>query len=497
MNIMNEIYLEEKQLISWKGKTLYQVISILKPTQDTNTNTNTQLLMKARPVKRIYRKEIAINKNNEIINNEITGNVKWNNTITTGNPRLSVNIDLMNSPNGFTIYKENEINKNCIKTETVGIIETLIPNKYKQQEEFCNNCNISNACLTTITGPENTCFSPEINARRLIRSSGMIKKKFSQTNNGLNYYTNNKQYLISRNRTIEQNNFSFFRQGDSTVIAGTPQSRNNIYTPQGLSNCRLVSIMSHLNNNTFQYIWINGITYNITIPDGNYDINSLNMAFKNIMIENKHYYINKTTSTKNFLLNLSYNSGSNSQLGINNSQNKGLIEFQLITTQSFPLTEYLYPIGNNWSSSITQQIPQFVFLNNLLPQLLGISTNIILPLLNTYTTSQNILANYTGSLVPPFVALYYKPNNPSFAQQGGVSSSTLTAKMKFDTINNMGYNNREALGSAFANEMAYSVQSGYNSNTIKNKLGFPNKLIPTILANGNLVKCFPKRFSNM
>jgi hypothetical protein len=39
--------------------------------------------------------------------------------------------------------------------------------------------------------------------------------------------------------------------------------------------------------------------------------------------------------------------------------------------------------------------------------------------------------------------VYYKPNNPQFAKQGGVSSSTRTLKLTVDTINTSAYNQRK------------------------------------------------------
>jgi endonuclease IV len=65
---------------------------------------------------------------------------------------------------------------------------------------------------------------------------------------------------------------------------------------------------------------------------------------------------------------------------------------------------------------------------------------------NSFPSTQRANINYSLPLVfvsttvpkiqPFYRQVYYKPNNPNFAQQGGVSSSTFLLKKKFDTITN-------------------------------------------------------------
>ena len=56
--------------------------------------------------------------------------------------------------------------------------------------------------------------------------------------------------------------------------------------------------------------------------------------------------------------------------------------------------------------------------------------------------------------------VYYKPNNPQFAQQGGVSSSTRILKLNVDTISTNAANIRRLKG-------ANAVQSGINGNPVE------------------------------
>jgi hypothetical protein len=60
--------------------------------------------------------------------------------------------------------------------------------------------------------------------------------------------------------------------------------------------------------------------------------------------------------------------------------------------------------------------------------------------------------------------VYYKPNNPQFAKQGGVSSSTRTLKLTVDTINKIAYNQRK-LKTGNPPNTATAIQHGFNPNT--------------------------------
>ena len=77
---------------------------------------------------------------------------------------------------------------------------------------------------------------------------------------------------------------------------------------------------------------------------------------------------------------------------------------------------------------------------------------------------------YNGSVVsgpsnPKGCAqVYYKPNNPQYAKQGAVSSSTRILKLTVDTINTSAYNQRKLKSGNPANT-ATAIQYGFNPNT--------------------------------
>jgi hypothetical protein len=58
----------------------------------------------------------------------------------------------------------------------------------------------------------------------------------------------------------------------------------------------------------------------------------------------------------------------------------------------------------------------------------------------------------------------YKPNNPQFAKQGGVSSSTRILKLNVDTITRAAYNQKK-LKSGNPSNIATAIQYGFNPNT--------------------------------
>jgi hypothetical protein len=59
--------------------------------------------------------------------------------------------------------------------------------------------------------------------------------------------------------------------------------------------------------------------------------------------------------------------------------------------------------------------------------------------------------------------VYYKPNNPQFAKQGAVSSSTRILKLTVDTINTSAYNQRK-LKSGNPSNTATAIQYGFDPN---------------------------------
>jgi hypothetical protein len=88
------------------------------------------------------------------------------------------------------------------------------------------------------------------------------------------------------------------------------------------------------------------------------------------------------------------------------------------------------------------------------------------------------------SIATNYVSMNYKPNNPQFGQQGAVSSSTLVARLRYDTITDVGYKMKSAYGSATASTYAYG-----DHYTLKDRIGYPNKKTPVISKYSGDMKC--------
>ena len=149
---MNQI-----RYVSWKGKTLDQVVPRVQKNKNNQFNMQVQQFMQAQPLK-LYRKEIA-SKPSEVCNT-----------------RTSIKIDSLNMP-GSTHVSESPYNN-----AGNGLVGTLNINEPTTTSENPPACG--DACI----------FSPEMNARRRVRSAGMIPKKYNVHKNNDQYHTSTKQY---------------------------------------------------------------------------------------------------------------------------------------------------------------------------------------------------------------------------------------------------------------------------------------------------------------
>jgi hypothetical protein len=469
---MNEI-----RYYSWKGKTFNQITSAIQKNKITLSSTSGNILFNARPLP-IYRRE-----------------TRSKTAPATGNERTSASIDQLNMPNGYTLTSNTQ---SC----TVGVLNIL---DGKEANETTNKYQ-NGSCLTT-----NPCMTQEYNARRRVRSSGMIKKNNVVTGTTYDpYYTSTKQLLMSRNKTFEQNQYNYIRQGDSFSTPGTSAALNNVYSAHGMSTCAKYHITSVLGNNTYQYQWFDGNYYTVTIEDGYYDLDDINQQFKYTMSNNKHYLVLNSTNSKIFLLNI----------GFNSATKKIELQSYLYNTSIYNTSIYSYPANNTWSSYVslstntaTSLVGVFILGNgfkdvvgfpggnypNVLIRIDGTTSKAYQnPSTNTYTytTNQSTSSTVNAKLLPMYSIVYYKPNNSQYAQQGAVSASSLITRLKYNTITNNTYKYQVAYGTALANALAYGVpEGGY---TIKDKIGYPIKKTPTFSKySDGFAKCEAKSFSNM
>jgi hypothetical protein len=453
-------------IVKWKGVTHLQ----LTPTMQKNGpsgEVSHREIMSAMPAK-IYRKELYVSPD--------PGRVK--------NTRNFVSLDAFNSPGGNVVVASLPVTAICFEQSNGATIDMNIPN---------NRCE-RNDCESAATSAVN-------NARRRVRSSGMMRPKYDETKsyNPIMYCTDSRQYLEQRNKTFAQNAFHYTRVGEpSLVTTPNPTDMINRYSPGGLLHCPKLHIVSIDSNEGFMhYIWVdrlsNGETiynYPIIFKNGYYTIEDMNDTIHSAMLANKHYFISKTNGSKLFLMNLIYNIYEQK------------IELQCLSTDNFPASGYDIPTGGDplWNRPANAACPVLVVSDNEMSNIIGFSpgyypdvsgsistpTDPIVPL-NERTTPYAILSTRQFHVFPLYKPVEYHPNNSRFAQQGAVSSSMRTLRQKYDQVTSNGSSYINPYNSATANALAYSTRS--SSYSKKDTLGYPGKKTAVFCANTGEMKC--------
>lgn len=190
------VELQPIRYFQWKGKTFNQITSALKKNKYTLNQNDNRNIFNPTPLK-LYRKEIA------------------STNASSGNSRSSIRIDDINMPNGYIISNNQNI--------TTGVCNTLDINMSTSKYDLGNAVQLS-------TNPA-VCFSQADNAKRRLRSGGMIKK-YNINDRKTNYYTSNTQYLYDRNETFEQNQFKY-NVSDPSCGAPINKPNNSKFNTQG------------------------------------------------------------------------------------------------------------------------------------------------------------------------------------------------------------------------------------------------------------------------
>ena len=433
------------EVMNWKGTHFQQISAGIKYNKKLNGTLAAGDIFRAGPL-RLYRREIA------------------SSTFTNCSARTSTSIDDFNRPGG-TITTNVSNHSGLANT-----IEIDYPNN------SCQHPSTQELCSTFL--------SAENNARRRVRSSGMIRPKYNSNNES--YYTTSGQYLSNRNMAFDQNQYFHIRAGDNLSKPGTSDSFQNVYSPNGLTNCSKTEVLEAF---TFNYIWINGISYSVSVPVGFYNIDDMNRVLSDAMNANKHYYLRNPMEAKIYLLRFEYD--------VFNSI--ALIRSIVTNTSIYAPPTYTFPNESNplligWRTdgsipvSPSAKNPSIV-VNLDLGGIIGFAPGTY-PATQTNTTDQLITGTSVVKLQPAY-AIYYKPSNPQFAVQGAVSSGDLINRKKYDTITSVGASYRSAYGHATANALAYgSSMYGY---TIKDKIGYPKNKIPTFPKNSTTMKICESR----
>ena len=459
----------ERRNISWKGRSFNQIVARLKQNINSTVPANA---FAAQPI-RHYRKEI--------------GNIDVCS-------RTKISLDDFMMPGGTIVNTQSTRQTNNVEVAEFG----LTMNKTERPTTSCDTV----AC------------SKQADARRRVRSSGNVKRVFSQSKNNDKYYTSSNEYLVSRNLTIAQNQYSYVRFGDSTVEPGSNNSLSNVYSPAGINHCAKVNISGFSVSPLFSYQWIDGTDHDFTIPNGFYDLGELNSVFQNVMITRIQYYTNMVSGKKEFAMNFVYDVRTD----------RIQIQCKAVSSASFPPEKYTTPIGGV-TLNIYVTVPVIHILNNSFQQIIGVNSgyypcgldgdhsidgaHITLlsyppgnpsgyylqpdqppqtPDNNIFTTDQNFTGLISPKIGTPYVPLYYKPSNSKFATQGSVDSSSRLTRLKYDTITQSASSFTTAFGRQTANALAYGVPGpGYS---LKERVGYTNSCRPTANASTQqMMKC--------
>lgn len=457
---MSSLIMNQIPIIPWKGQTFNQVVTHIKKNA-TIYSDGTLDLFSPLPLK-IYRKEIG------------------KDSCTTS--RNTTTIEELNRPGSSIVNSKSTI---CN-----GLVNFVDFNLTKNSSEKIGNC-VSECVVGT----------PEINAKRRVRSSGMIQKQFDISNDKPTYYTDSRQYLNSRNKTFGQNNFHYFREGDATAVGGNSQSIDNIYSTNTTTDCKRYYLSE---DTSFTYQWVAGNpteasgetpvvnepagqygTFTVNLKKGFYDVSDINTVLHAQMTYNYHYMIDPHNGSKKYFINFVFNSTTR------------LVELQ-ISTISRVIVDQLGLVQPTvetssgqepvvWNIPESEISPIVDILDNQFKNLIGFTVGSYPPENQTvnYVVSSNSADG--PAIKPRYNRVYYKPNNYQYAQQGAVSASSRITRLKYNTITTSASSYRNAFGPHVANALAYGVPA--NGYTVKDKLGYPLPKTPTFTSTGEQRDC--------
>lgn len=344
--------------------------------------------------------------------------------------------------------------------------------------------------VPNIAAANNACVVCPNNARRRVRSTGnLFDIKDTNLAKNLNYNMTTKQYLTSRQQTYEKNNFETFFIDNPTFQDDKFATRPNNFIPGSFcKDGKYVINGFSTEEPLFQYMWVNGLVYDVFLPDGEYYLDDINRVFRNTMLSNKHYMIDKYSNYSYvFFMKFVYD-----------------VETKRIQIQSRGINSTLYPKSRYsvWTSYLVKvdwEIPEYtlvpcIFFNTPESrQLFGFeqdgpypeeeinNTLLTQPATNT-NPAENIFVNnpvywvfgdHEPGIKPRHIPIQYKTNNPRFATNGSVSSSSLVLRKKYDTITVSQTVYTSGLGGRTSYALAYGISApGYD---IKYLLGDDKK----------------------
>lgn len=180
-----------------------------------------------------------------------------------------------------------------------------------------------------------------------------------------------RNIIINSNNVTNNNNSKYVY----SFPTGTVFFKNSKIALQSLSiyysNFNISS--SVYNNHQFKYKWIDGNEFTVTIPDGFYTIDNLNLYFNSIMVANKHYLMDEIGNMIYYL----------------SIQTNGIYYGIQLNERALPdtlPTGWTKPPGATWTT--TNKTPQFIIMNNGFTSVIGFSAGIYPLVIETMDASQ-------------------------------------------------------------------------------------------------------------
>jgi hypothetical protein len=317
-----------------------------------------------------------------------------------GNGGTGLISQMIDMPGSF-IVKDNGTDLTDIKLE-----EPIIDDKGVNIDAECKNCN-GIGLVSSWMPINNLTEKPQANVTNPLLCCNQQRKALQRvlptnTNVKKNYYQTTYMYLYNRCQTFKQRQFNF-------ISGPIDKKLEQLFIAYPFVTAKILEYSKPGDPLSIINLYVAQCNPNFTIEKG-VEIGFINTLSRSLIdagyISKEDYdaLINGSLSVESFLKTL--------QTILTNEQYKNLID-------------YLYQLAANPYNGSVVSSPS-----------------------NPKGCSQ----------------VYYKPNNPQFAKQGGVSSSTRILKLTVDTINTVAYNQRK-LKSANPPNIATAIQYGFNANT--------------------------------
>jgi len=163
---------------------------------------------------------------------------------------------------------------------------------------------------------------------------------------------------------LTANNIVNVNQGNNRLVynfqgGGVTITENEIALATAQLYYSWYNITADYQNNIYSYKWVDGLTYTVLMPDGNYSITELNTFLENVMVQNKHYLINTTTGDFVYYIQWETN------------ETYYAVQLNEYVVPSVLPVGYALPAGASWALPGTPTTPQVNILANAFRDIVG------------------------------------------------------------------------------------------------------------------------------